>query len=139
MYLSISLDKKSFSIGFSPLYPLVSRSRARGETPHRSCPFFVFLQYFIVWEKKCQHKLCSNLTRAIRKLSRASRALYVSENSFIHYGQAIFLASRLGSQGGRKMVKNEIRCLLSGLRIRIRCFCMDPDSFFKFLWIRIRF
>ena len=26
-----------------------------------------------------------------------------------------------------------------GLRIRIRCFCMDPDHVFKFLWIRIRF
>ena len=27
----------------------------------------------------------------------------------------------------------------SGFLIRIRCSCLDPDSVFKFLWIRIRF
>ena len=29
--------------------------------------------------------------------------------------------------------------LYTGFRIRIRCFCLDPDSAFKFLWIRIQF
>ena len=32
-----------------------------------------------------------------------------------------------------------LKSLNPGLRIRIRCFCMDPDPVFKFFWIQIRF
>ena len=38
----------------------------------------------------CLHKLCSNITKVIRKFSHASRALNDSGNPFIHYGQTIF-------------------------------------------------